>query len=68
MVDLLKWGKKLVAILADGKVTKEELPEFLEALAGVIGALVAIILPFLSVKGGTLARRLSAGVKLAAGK
>jgi len=68
MVELIKWGKKLIAILADGKVTKEELPEFLEALAGVIVALVAIILPFLSAKSGTLAKRLAGGVKLAAGK
>jgi kynureninase len=68
MIELLKWGKKLVAILADGKVTKAELPEFLEALAGVIGAVVSIIVPYLGGKASTIARRLAAGVNLAAGK
>jgi hypothetical protein len=66
MIELLKWGKILVAILKDGKVTKAELPEFLEALAGVVAALVTIILPFLAGQAGTLAKRLAGGVKVAA--
>lgn len=65
MVELLKWGKILVAILKDGKVTKAELPEFLEALAGFVGALVLILLPYLKANMGTIAKRLAGGIALA---
>lgn len=66
MVELLKWGKILVAILKDGKVTKAELPEFLEALAGFVFALVGLILPYLAGNVGTMAKRLAGGIKVAA--
>jgi len=68
MMDLIKWSKILFAILKDGKITKEEVPAFMEALAGVIVALVAIVLPFIKGDASVMAKRLSAGVSLAAKK
>ena len=49
----------------DGKVTKEELPDFLEALAGFVLAVVAVVLPFLSGGARTVANRLAGGLALA---
>lgn len=65
MIELIKWGKILVAILKDGKVTKEELPEFLEALAGFVGALVILLLPLLKANVGIIAKRLAGGLTVA---
>ena len=66
MIEVIKWGKILIAILKDKKITKEELPEFMEALAGLTMALVAVILPLLRVSSGKLAKRFSGGVSVAA--
>jgi hypothetical protein len=68
MLDVIKWAKKLYSILQDGKITKEELPQFLEALAGFIAAVVALVLPLLRANEAKVAKRLAEGVKLAAGK
>jgi hypothetical protein len=67
-MDIIKYAKKIWDICLDGKITKEELPEFLEALDGVVGGIVAVVLPFIRGNAATVAKRLSGGIKLAAGK
>ena len=65
---MIKNATRLWEICLDGKITKEELPDFLEALAGLIAGIVAIILPFIKGDAATVLKRLSGGINLAAGK
>jgi len=58
--------KKLAAICADRKVTKEELPDFLEALAELMAGVVELVLPFLKGPAAALAKNVAAGLSLAA--
>lgn len=67
-MDIIKYSERLWDICLDGKITKEELPEFLDALAGLIAGIVAIVLPFIKGDAATVVKRVSAGVGLAAGK
>jgi hypothetical protein len=67
-MDIFKYAKQIWDICLDGKITKEELPAFLTALAGLIGAIVVIILPFIKGNAATVAKRTAAGIALAAGK
>ena len=66
MPEIFKWGKKLYVILADGKVTKAELPAFLEALAGLVMAIVVVVGPLLKGSAGNILKRLGGGLSLAA--
>jgi len=65
---MIKNATRLWEICLDGKITKEELPDFLEALAGLIAGIVAIILPFIKGDAATVLKRVAGGVNLAAGK
>lgn len=65
MIEILKWGKILAVILADGKITEDELPAFIEAVAGFVGGIVALVSPLLEGRAATMAERLADGLGVA---
>jgi len=60
--------KKLAAILADKKISREELPAFLEALAELLFGILELVTPFLKGPAAVTANRAAAYVKMASGE
>lgn len=58
--------KKLAAICADKKITRDELPEFLAALAELVVGIVELVTPFLKGPASTFAKNIASGLSLAA--
>jgi len=60
--------KALVAICADKRITRDELPAFLEAIADLLGGIIELISPILKGGATTTLKRIAAGIILAAEK
>jgi len=65
MLKIIEAWKKLAALLADRKITKDEVPDFLAALGELTLGLFELVCPFLTGGAADTARKIADGLVVA---